>query len=470
MSLYCFIDKYILLPLADKLMRRGISKEWRLLTKTDWISEQELIDLQSVRLRKLITHCYANVPYYTKLFDRLGLKPEDIQTHNDLQKLPILTKQIICDNYQDLISSDITQRHTLQASTGGSTGKPLRFLKDIKTWNAAWAVNFRAWNWYGVNLGDRFFTFGGNSLVKQSKVKKHISYKNLFDKLILNTIKEDCSDLSEEAMINHYNKMIKARPKFLRGYPSAINYLALFISKNHLSIPSLKAVITTGETLLPQYRHNIRNVFKAPVYDTYGAADGGIAAHECTKHEGLHISEERCVIEIVDKYGSVVDNGKTGFLVSTDLENYSMPFVRYLVGDMAYIKKEKCSCGRASRLIGEVLGRSGKVLTTKFGVPYTSVVVDNMMFLNMDYHTPLHQTIYNKMKRFQVRQDKNGDIEILIIPKDTNEPMTTFAYIKDNFCKNFPGSLVAIKFVSEIPTMPSGKEDYCVSEYEYEKL
>jgi len=86
MSLYCFIDKYILLPLADKLMRRGISKEWRLLTKTDWISEQELIDLQSVRLRKLITHCYANVPYYTKLFDRLGLKPEDI--HKNYLYLP----------------------------------------------------------------------------------------------------------------------------------------------------------------------------------------------------------------------------------------------------------------------------------------------------------------------------------------------------------------------------------------------
>lgn len=468
MNLYSFIDKYILLPLADKLMRRGVSKEWRLLVNTDWMSELELINFQSVRLRQLITHCYANVPYYTKLFDRLGLKPEEIQTRDDLQKLPILTKQIIRDNYQDLISIDVAKRRIQHGSTGGSTGTPLKFIKDISTWNMAWGSSFRAWEWYDFHLGEKIFTLGGNSLVKH---KKTFTPKNVFDKWIMRNTKRSSAEVDDVAMENHYKAFVKVKPKALRGYASSLVVFANYIEKNKLPVPQLKVILTTGEILMPQYRTVLQRVFKVPVFDAYGAGDGGIASHECYMHEGLHITEERCVIEITDKNGSVLPDGELGFVTTTDLGNYAFPFIRYQVGDMSYIKKDKCSCGRQSRLFGAVVGRAGKLLYSKQGVPISPTMLPIMLYRDNDYHKLENQVLYNKIDKFQIRQDKYGNIRILLKLKEKqDEHNNQFDYVLANFGKHFIDSQITLEFVDNIPTMPSGKEDYCVSEYEYKKL
>ena len=178
MSFYSTINKAILLLIADKLTGRGIRKEWDLMNRMDMVSEEELIALQNQRLQALVRHCYENVPYYTRLFDSLNLKPADIQTREDLQKLPILTKQMVRDNYAELISKDIHTRKYQNASTGGSTGTPMQFKKDVGTWNMAWASSFRAWEWYGYHLGEKMMTLGGNSLVRKRKI---MTPKDVFD-------------------------------------------------------------------------------------------------------------------------------------------------------------------------------------------------------------------------------------------------------------------------------------------------
>ena len=88
------------------------------------------------------------------------------------------------------------------------------------------------------------------------------------------------------------------------------------------------------------------------------------------------------------------------------------------------------------------------------------------MFKDMDYHREEHEKIYLKIDQFQIRQDKNGDICILIKPRSENESLSTFNYVVNNFNRNFTGSKIELKFVSQIPKMASGKEDYCISEYE----
>ena len=118
-------------------------------------------------------------------------------------------------------------------------------------------------------------------------------------------------------------------------------------------------------------------------------------------------------------------------------------------------------------MIDQIIGRTGKTLFNKEGQPFTSIVVDNMMFKNMDYHRAEHEKIYQKIDQFQVRQHKNEDISVLIKPLDSNEPIETFDYVVENFTKNFSGFKIEVKFVDEIPKMASGKEDYCVSEYEH---
>ena len=164
MSLYSKIDRYVLLPVAAKIQKSDILKEYVRLKRTDWYSEEQLMNLQNEKLKRLIHHCYMNVPYYTKLFDKLNLKPEDIKCRADLAKLPILTKQIIRDNYDDMISLDVSQRKAHKETSGGSTGIPLNFMTDKATWGIRWSSSFRAWEWYGFSLGEKIFTLGGNSL------------------------------------------------------------------------------------------------------------------------------------------------------------------------------------------------------------------------------------------------------------------------------------------------------------------
>ena len=464
MSLYSKINKAILLPLADKLTGRGIRKEWNLMTKMDLVSEEELVALQNKRLQALVEHCYAHVPYYKRLFESLNLKPQDIKTREDLSKLPILTKQMVRENYKDLISDDIKNRHYQNGSTGGSTGTPLQFKKDVGTWNMAWASSFRAWEWYDFQLGEKMMTLGGNSLVKKRKI---MTPKDIFDVIIMRNLKRSSADVTDDAMQAHYEAYMKYKPSAFRGYASSLVILARYIEKNNLPIIAPKAILTTGEILMPEYRETLERVFQCSVFDEYGAGDGGVNAHECTLKDGLHISEERCVVEITDKNGKVLKDGEIGFVTTTDLGNYAFPFLRYQVGDMAYIKPEKCTCGRASRVLGQVIGRAGKLLYNKQGVPISPTMLPIMLYRDNDYHNEKNCVIYNKIDKFQIRQDEQGDIRILLKLKDKQEDQNQFAYCVDNFAAHFVGSSISLEFVDEISTMASGKEDYCVSEYNF---
>lgn len=441
-------------------------REWNLMTEAEHLTASQLEDLQNKRMQRLILHCYNKVPYYRNLFRQLNLTPNDFQTREDLQKLPILTKQIVRDHFEELKADNIGDYKVLHGSTGGSTGTPMQFIKSIESWNMQWASNFRAWEWYGFHLGEKIFTLGGNSLVKKDKSP---TKKDIFDTVIMRNLKRSSAEVDDEAMQAHYEAFMKYKPHALRGYASSLVIFARYIEKNNLPLCPIKVILTTGEMLMPDYRLTLERVFRCKVYDGYGAGDGGIGAMECELQQGLHLSEERCIVEITDKSGKLLPDGETGFVVTTDLGNYAFPFLRYQVGDMAYLQKEKCACGRPSRVLGQVMGRAGRLLYNKQGVPISPTMLPIMLYRNNDYHNAENAAIYNKIDRFQIRQDKEGDIRVLLKLKDNNESHEQFEYILDNYQNHFKGSEVSLEFVEQIPLLPSGKEDYCVSEYKFEK-
>ena len=466
MGFYNFIDSHLILPVADMLYGSSVHSRIGEFREYDGMTSEEIIAIQEDKLRKMVSHCYRNVPYYRKLFDRLGLKPEDIATRADLTRLPILTKQIIRDNYNDFIPKDMPSSRLIKASTGGSTGTPLQYCKDAREWSGQKAATLRAWEWYGIYLGDRIFSLGGNSIVKK---KNRFSPKNFYDEVIMRNFKHSSADVTDEGMNEHYKSLMKLKPKAIRGYGSSLYIFARYIEKNALPVCPVKVVLTTGEVLVSEYRRKLEQVFNAPVYDEYGAGDGGILSHECPLGDGLHIEESLCVIEITDREGNVLPDGEVGFVTTTDLENYAFPFLRYHVGDMAYIKPGDCPCGRHSRRFGEVMGRAGRLVYNKQGVPISPTMLPIMMYPDLDYHKPEHQTLYNRIDKFQIRQDRAGDIQVLLKMKDkADEDPSMYGFIETNYRNHFAGSEVSLIFVDEIPVLPSGKEDYCVSEFEYE--
>ena len=224
MSLYSLLDQKIIIPIAEKLKGRNLTGEIRFLSSTEWLTEKELYDLQSTKLKQLIEHCYRNVPYYKRVFNELGLTPDDIQTRDDLSKLPILTKQIIKENFNDLISSDIDSRKSIDGSTGGSTGIPMRFKEDVNSWNSLRALNVRGWKWAGFQLGEKMFTLAGNSLVKKNTGGKKWIEKSLYDRIIMRNEKHDCTDITPQALQDYYSSMIKYKPAAIRGYASSLYF------------------------------------------------------------------------------------------------------------------------------------------------------------------------------------------------------------------------------------------------------
>lgn len=452
------------LPIGDLVYGSSVVSKYKEMMRDDWLTESEIKEVQDRKLQKLVNHCYETVPYYTKLFDRLKIRPEQIKTREDLQVLPVLTKQVIRENYEDLFSKVISPKRWRKSSTGGSTGMPLKFCTDSTEWSSWKASTLRAWEWYGLHLGDKIFSLGGSSI---NKKKSALTFKGLYDRVIMRNFKYSSADVSDESMRRNYEAFVKLKPCAVRGYGSALYIFARYIEKMGLPLPPIKVVLTTGEVLMPEYRRKLEDVFGAPVYDAYGAGDGGILSHECTKREGLHITEEACIIEITDKEGTPLPAGDVGYVCVTDLDNYVFPFLRYHVGDMAYLKKETCSCGRHTRLIGEVMGRAGKLVYNKQGVPISPTVLPMMFYPELNYHNAEYQKVYNKIDKFQIRQDVLGDICILLKLKDKDEPHEQFHYVEENYRNHFVGSKVELRFVDEIPTLPSGKEDYCVSEYEY---
>lgn len=464
MTLYNIIDRFVFLPLGDIFYGSCVSRKLRQLRKNDFISEEELSAIQNRKLQKLVKHCYDTVPYYHRLFDSLGIYPEQIRTKEDLVEIPVLTKQIIRDNYNDMFSTVIPEKRRRRESTGGSTGTPLKFATDSAEWSSWKASTLRAWEWYGLHLGDKIFSLGGNSINQKKGI---LSLKGAYDRIIMRNYKFSSADVSDECMQKHYESFMKLKPTAMRGYGSALYIFARYIEKKRLSTCPLKAILTTGEILMPEYRRKLEEVFKAPVFDAYGAGDGGILAHECSAHNGFHITQESCIIEITDKEGKVLEDGNVGYVCTTDLDNYAFPFLRYHVGDMAYLKSGKCSCGRDTKLIGEVLGRCGKLIYNKQGVPISPTMLPIMFYPNLDHHQPEYQELYNKIDRFQIRQDSKGDIKILLKMKTVTYSESDYTYIIDNYTKHFVGSEVTMEFVNEIPTLPSGKEDYCVSDYMY---
>ena len=465
MSLYNYIDKYLLLPIADIFYGSSLSEQLKVLKSSEFNDKNEILAIQNKKLQALVKHCYETVPYYQRVFKSLGLTPDDIRTREDLQKLPILTKQIIRDNYDDFFSTAVPLKYRKRASTGGSTGTPLVYCTDKREWSLQRASTIRAWENYGLHLGDKIFSLAGSSLTKRGG---RLSSKTIYDRVIIRNHKYGCADINDAHLAYIVDEFKRVRPKAIRGYGSSLLILARYMDRIGFHPDTVKLILTTGEILMPNYRRELESFFNAPLYDAYGAGDGGIVSHECQNHH-LHITEELCIIEITDKEGKVLPTGTVGYVTSTDLENYVFPFLRYQVGDMSYLQDQECSCGRHTLQFGEVMGRAGKLVFNIQGVPISPTALPMLLYPDKDYHKRENQVLYNKIDRFQIRQDKKGDIQVLLKMKDkADEDPDRYGYIVTNFCNHFLGSDVTLSFVDDIPVLPSGKEDYCVSEFEYD--
>ena len=418
-----------------------IQKYLRWLEKTQWWKPKELEELQNKKLRALVKHAYENVPYYHRLFRRIGLKPEDIKTKEDLTKLPILTKDTIRKNLSQLLAKNIPKFKLMEMHSSGSTGEPLKYYIDKESYSYGWAQTFRCWGWAGYKIGDPYIKVSLNP--RASFVKK------LQDKLINCTYIYASADISKESFKNYLKIMEKAKPKIIRGYASSMYIFAKFMEELDLNFNhNLNAIMTTGETLFPHYRKLIESAFNTEVYDGYGGESTPVA-FECENHS-YHLCNETVIVEFL-RDGQQVSTGELGEIIITNLDNYVMPFIRYKVGDVGRPSEDRCSCGRGLSVMESIEGRDTDIVVTPKGG-----------FLVVHFFTILFEYIEG-VEQFQVIQERIDRLRIKIVK---NEKFTDadlrhiITWIKKHAGEEME---VNVEFVDSIPPTKSGKRRFVIS-------
>ena len=436
MAFINWITENIILPVSDIMLNQSVTKYLMFLQKSQYWSKSELEEYQNAKLVALISHSYNYVPYYNYLFRQNKLKPSDIRNKSDLWKIPILTKENIRKNKDKLIAKSIKKRQYLHSGSSGSTGEPLEFLVSKESYSINVATNLRGWYWSGYRLGDKFIKLSVNPRKGIKKLQDFITRnKYLY-----------AEQLNDENFARIVKEIINYKPSILRGYPTPLLFLVNYANKNNIDLPKLKAINTTGSILYPELREIIEKAFDCKIFDSY-SGEGGACVFECSNRSCYHSSMEYAITEIVDENGNPSQKGK---VITTDLWNYVMPFIRYDTQDIIELSDNECSCGRNLLQVKRILGRDTDVLVTPKG---KYLILHNFG----GYFKQLKE-----VEQFQVRQEKIDRFDIyLTINSNNSSEIRNEVY---NYWKNFINEEVQIniKIVDEIPLTKSGKRRYVI--------
>jgi phenylacetate-CoA ligase len=369
------------------------------LDTSEFWSEKQHIQYQTMQMEKLIQHAYKNVPYYQKIFKQRGLTPKDFGSVEDLQKLPILTKEIVRNNIDDLLAVNYKRYQLMRSSTGGSEGRPLkfyeqRFFSEIKEL----AFIYKLWERVGFNPNDKKAVLRGPVIDRKRKLK----YDPIRKELLLSSYHTD-----DEHLYEFYSEILKRKIKFLHAHISAALTFANFIIKNNLKL-SLKAVLGASENVFPAHRELIQQAFSTRLFTFYGLSEHVVMAGECEFSNSYHIFPQYGITELIDENGKEINSyGSVGEIVGTGFNNYIIPFIRYKTGDLAQFTKLECECGRKYKTFKNIEGRSNEYIYTLDGrkITTTGLIFGRKL------------KAYQNIKAIQIYQDKVGIIELRIVKK-----------------------------------------------------
>lgn len=322
------------------------------------LPREALASLQLKRLQHTVERVYARVPFYRTAFERAGIRPEQIKSLQDLQRLPFTLKQDMRDNYPyGLFAVPLEQIVRLHASSG-TTGKPTVVgytRRDIDMWSELMARSFAA---AGVGRGDIIHNAYGYGLFTGG-LGAHYGA----EKLGAAVIPMSGGNTKKQIMI-----MQDFGSTVITCTPSYSLYLAEAAAEEGLDIRSfaLRVGILGAEPWSESIRQEIEQKLNIKAIDIYGLSEilGPGVAIECIEaQQGLHIWEDHFIAEIIDpESGEVLSDGEVGELVITTITKEGIPMIRYRTRDITRLINEPCICGRSHRRLQRMSGRSDDML------------------------------------------------------------------------------------------------------------
>ncbi|MSR65477.1 MAG: phenylacetate--CoA ligase family protein [Verrucomicrobiae bacterium] len=401
-----------------------------------WKSREEMRDYQLHRLRRVLELACQKIPFYQQRFKQVGFAPGDLKSLDDLKHLPVLQKQEVRDHFWELFDPR-QSRNGILCQTSGTTGEPLRFLLSREQVWMEWANIWRCWIWFGYRPYDRVVAFRHYEPKPGQPICNYEAHSN--------TLFFSVFDMDEVHLPDYVRAFNRFGPKIVRGYPSSIYILASFARERRLQVHSPNAIITSSETLLPQYRDLIEEVFDCPVYDWYGTNERVVSACQCERRESYHLSAGEGIAEYLDLSPHGERDPEAKSLVVTSLVNTVMPLIRYRVGDLVFPQSGVCECGRGLPLVRSILGRVDDIIITGDN-RYVSPVRFYVLFQEFDM-----------VRQFQIVQSEPDEVLVRIdsLREFTSEEVE---HLRQKM-RRVLGDRVSfeIEFVKEIQPERSGK-------------
>lgn len=339
-------------------------------------SQEEMKRHQLARLQDVVARAVTDVPYYRDIAGQLGLDARQGISFDEYSRFPLLTKDIIEEQKDRLVSEKGDRTRCRRGASGGSTRAPISYLLDVDAWTRRESATLAFNEWFGYRRGDRAAYLWGASQDffapswKRSLYSAIIGRSRIFSSLALD----------EQSLETICRELKTHPPKMLQAYPSAIELLAAYIIETGKTV-DVGCVTCTAEPFTEAQKELVRRAFGCEVFEWYGARECGRIATECSRHNGMHINAYGLYVEIVNEGESTY-----GEVLVTDLFNHIMPILRYSLNDYAALDESPCPCGCALPRISQIAGRASQTFFLKDGrkVPHvlaTRIVPDNRFFL-----------------------------------------------------------------------------------------
>lgn len=353
-------------------------------------------------LKNSLILAYENVPYYTEIFDKVSFNPFEFNNEKELEKLPLLDKATIRKNFNKLQNPNFSTNKLKLNTTSGSTGEKLKFYQPKElTYTINAAFMYRFYVLHGVMPKDKRVTIGGRRFTNKPPYWSCNRFEN---QLLLSS-----HHLNHTTGKDYINKINEFKPVFIQGHPNSILYLANLINNDYarLTVP-IKAIFTTGETLIEENRAKIEIAFRTGVFQQYGSGESCFSAQETSEQEGYMLNYEHGFVEMIG-------DGKYKEIIATSFQNEAMPFIRYRIGDLVHpISIEKKRKYPLPYLFDEVLGRIDDILMSENEEQILPVAI-RMLIKPYLFDNTNYQLIQKSINDFDL---KLVDLEKSIVVKD----------------------------------------------------
>jgi len=360
-------------------------------SEEEGLSREELKNLQSGRLKAIVSYVYERMPFYRKRFDSLGIKPEDIKDISDIKKLPFTTKQDIVDNYPlKLLAVPMKEVVRLQSSSG-TTGKNI-FIpytkNDIELWSevmarSLWEAGVREDDIIQISYGYGLFTGG-------------LGFHQGAEKIGATIIPASSGNTRRQIQI-----MQDLGTTIICCTPSYALYMAEVGNEMGVDFASLslRVGIFGAEPWSEEMRKEIEKKMHIDAINIYGLCEiiGPGVASECLHKEGMHINEDVFYPEIINpQTGERLPPGEKGELVLTTLTKEALPLIRYRTRDICSINPEPCKCGRSFSRLSRIEGRADDMIIVR-GINVFPSQIESVL-LSVGGVAPYYEIIVDREK------------------------------------------------------------------------